>query len=362
MRRSRALALASAALLTLVAPSAAVASSGSQPHKGVTIRLLEAPAGLASDPRAQSYVIDSVRPGTSFTRRISVTNDTGSAAAFDLYAAPATIDRGSFLPGDRRDDSELTRWVTVQPARVVLAQGQTADAVVSVAVPRDAADGERYGAVFAELPASPGTAVRVASRVGIRMYLDVAEGGVPASDFTIDTMTASRNAAGAPVVQAQVANTGGRALDMSGSLTLSGGPGGLSAGPFPVQLGTTLGVGQKQPVTVVLDKALPAGPWRARIELQSGLLKRAAEGTVTFPSAAGETAAPVRATAVPLTRDLTVLGPVAASLIVLVVAGLLWLLWRRSPGRRRRADSDDANAAIPPLPGQRRAADDQVPR
>jgi diguanylate cyclase (GGDEF)-like protein len=81
-----------------------------------------------------------------------------------------------------------------------------------------------------------------------------------------------------------VHNTGGRALDMTGTLRLSRGPGGLSAGPFDATLGTTLAIGHTEPVTITLDKRLPAGPWDARITLRSGLIERDARATLTFPA------------------------------------------------------------------------------
>ena len=46
---------------------------------------------------------------------------------------------------------------------------------------------------------------------------------------------------------------------MTGTLTLTGGPGGLTAGPFPVALGTTLAPGDSAPVTATLDQQLPDG-------------------------------------------------------------------------------------------------------
>ena len=75
---------------------------------------------------------------------------------------------------------------------------------------------------------------------------------------------------------------------------LSDGPGGLSAGPFDANLGTTLATGATGPVTVHLDERLPAGPWTARITLRSGLVERSAHATVTFPVAGAGPA--VRAT------------------------------------------------------------------
>jgi hypothetical protein len=93
-------------------------------------------------------------------------------------------------------------------------------------------------------------------------------------------------------VTAEVVNVGGRAIDMSGQLVLTDGPGSLSAGPFAAELGTTLAPGATAPVTIVLDGSLPDGPWHAKLDLRSGLLERTAEADLTFPER-GMAAAPV---------------------------------------------------------------------
>ncbi len=199
--------------------------------------------------------------------------------------------------------------------------------------------------MLAELPGRPGPAgqLGVTSRVGVRIYLDVGTGGEPASDFEVSTLTPQRRADGTPVVTAQVTNTGGRALDLSGTLTLSDGPGGLSAGPFPVDV-RTVGVRRSADVAVALSKELPAGPWRARLQLRSGPLQKASEATLTFPTGASTVGTPAQARDVPLAQDPSVVIPVAGGLILLVLLGLLlFLLWRR----RRDRDEDEAPVDAP---------------
>lgn len=61
-------------------------------------------------------------------------------------------------------------------------------------------------------------------RVGIRLYVLVGAGNPPAADFAVESLTAARSADGLPVVRAAVRNTGGRALDLSGTLRLVAGP------------------------------------------------------------------------------------------------------------------------------------------
>ncbi len=158
-------------------------------------------------------------------------------------------------------------------------------------------------------------------------------GGEPASDFAIDSLTASRNSDGTPVVTAEVRNTGGRALDLTGELALTEGPGGLSGGPFPAELGTTLPVGGAAPVTVVLDDQLPDGPWQAVLTLESGLLERSASAEITFPEA-GDAGA-----AVPVVSEQSSWAPLiagAAAVVLLLV--VLFIIWRR---RKKRNSAED---------------------
>ncbi len=158
---------------------------------------------------------------------------------------------------------------------------------MKIDVPRDAAPGERYGVVWVETRSTPadGDGITQVNRVGIRLYLSVGPGGPPAANFTIDAVTAKRTSDGHPMVLATVHNTGGRALDMNGTLRLRHGPGGLTAGPYPADLGVSLAIGDTETVQIVLDDRLPAGPWHAQINLRSGLLSRTAAATITFPGA-----------------------------------------------------------------------------
>jgi len=365
MPTRRWLSLAATLLLALAASStvdAHAAPTPPAPHVGIGIKLLDAPRALINDPRAHSYIVDNLKPGATITRHVLVTNDTGRPAHLLLYVAAADIQNGQFVPAARGSSNDLTSWSSLTPSTADLPQAGTVTAVVTVHVPADAAVGERYATIIADLPpTATGSGVKVESRVGIRMYLNVVGKGGPRTDFTIDTLTAERDKDGSPVVQAQVHNTGDRAIDLSGALTLDHGPGGLGAGPFPAELGTTLAPGQSEPVTVKLNKALPAGPWHARIQLRSGLIQRAAEGTITFPSTAGTSAAPVKAKAVPLTKNRHVLVPLAIGLILLLLlALLLLLLWKR---RRRREDEEDqttGSSGPPTIPGQRPSADQPV--
>ena len=305
---------------------------------GIGLRLIDLPASANQDPRARLYITDHVAPGTTITRRIEVSNTTRTAVTIGLYAAAASIVDGSFLGAGGSTANDLSTWTAVTPASAPIATNAKLTATVTITVPKDAAPGEQYGVVWAEArtPPKDNSGVTQVNRVGIRLYLSVGPGGAPAANFTIDSLTASRSAAGVPSILAQVHNTGGRALDMGGSLLLRSGPGGLNAGPFPASLGVTLAIGMTEPVTVVLDKQLPAGPWDAQITMRSGLVERVAKATLTFP-ASGSGPAVAVAAARPVW-----LYPGLAAGTALVVGALGTLLYRRP--RLRRLGSGASSA------------------
>lgn len=316
---------------------------------GIGIGLAEAPVALEDDPRAQVYVIDHVEPGTTFTRRIRVSNGTDDRVTLDLYAVAADITGGSFVVREGRTPNELSDWISVRPFQVTLPPGTIEEAAMTVSVPADASRGERYATVVAELPAAAaGGGLAIGQRVGIRVYLSVGPGGAPPSDFRIDALTARRSDDGAPMVDATVTNTGERALDLRGELWLEDGPAGLRAGPFPARLGTTLAPGDSAPVVVPLDPELPPGPWLATLSLRSGLLERSAQATIVFPEAVGEVAEPVAAD--PVERQKRLLVPLAGGLLLLAIIALLvvlFFLWKR------RRDEDDDDPPPPAAAGRR---------
>jgi hypothetical protein len=301
---------------------ASTATAGS-----IGIRLLDVPANEANDPRARLYIAEHVAPGAVIERRVEVSNTTTSTATVALYAAAATIERGSFIGDAGRTANDVSSWTSVTPAAPQIPAGGTATATVTITVPAVAASGEQYAVVWAEVRAA-GSGVTEVNRVGVRIYLSVGTGMAPAANFTIGSVTAERSPQGNPVVVASVHNIGGLALDMSGTLQLSAGPGGLSAGPFPAALGVTLAIGSTEPVTITLNQVVPPGPWLARITLQSGLTERSAQATITFPVIGTSTAVKmVAAHSRGSHRALIAATTIAVTLIV--IAAALVLLRRR---------------------------------
>jgi hypothetical protein len=261
--------------------------SGRDPRGVIGIKLLEASANRRDDPRAYLYIVDHINPGTKISRRFEIENTSSKPQHIAVYPGAAEIRDHKFVPSPERDANELSTWVSINRTELVAPPHSHIPLKATITIPRSATKGERYGAIFAEATSpsasGPGRSVQMVNRVGIRIYLDVGPGGDPPSDFQIDRLTPGRTADGMPVVQATVHNTGQRALDISGEMRLSEGPGGLRAGPFPAQLGTTLALNASAPVTVVLDERLPDGPWKAELLLESGRVHHTVTGTLLFP-------------------------------------------------------------------------------
>ncbi|GAB3951496.1 hypothetical protein GCM10027614_53580 [Micromonospora vulcania] len=169
-------------------------------------------------------------------------------------------------------------------------------------------------------------------RVGIRVYLDIGPGGEPVSDFTIGDLLPARSPQGEPSVAIKVSNTGGRALDLTGTATLTEGPAGTRAGPFDVVQGTTLAPGVPGQVTVRFPADLADGPWKIDLKLESGLIKKEVTRQIEFPEP-GKVGKPGTF----FSRMTTAWNVAASAAGLLVITGLAWLgrrHWRRLPARR----------------------------
>jgi hypothetical protein len=296
-----ALAAAPAAALPAGAPPATAPATG-QPATRATpapagavfrqlhfgVRLADVPLDEARNPRALQYIIDFLPTGSLIRRRIMIVNDEQRTARFTVYPGAAQIAGGEFTGAAGHARNELTSWITVAHPSVTIGPGRSAMDTVTIAVPRSATRAEHYAVIWAQQSESvrPGEHVTIGevARAGIRVYLAVGPGGLPATSFTITSVTGQRAGSGQPQFITGVRNTGGRAVDLTGQLSLARGPGGSSAGPFGVARAVTLGPGQPGTVAFALPAALPAGSWTATVTLVSGLTRATARAAVSFNS------------------------------------------------------------------------------
>ncbi|WP_207620952.1 hypothetical protein [Streptosporangium minutum] len=335
-RRSVSAALTALVLHAMIGAPAAADTGREQAHPAgravIGVRLLEIPANRVDDPRSHSFIVDHVNPGTTFTRRFEVYSTSPKPQHVRLYAAAAGIKGSRFTFAPAQTPNELSSWVTLNRSSADLPARGKAPVKATIAVPAWATEAERYAVIWAEV-ASPGPGpkgnIALVNRVGIRAYLDVGPGGEPPSDFEIGEIVPQRTDDGQPKIVATVANTGKRAIDLEGQLSLSEGPSSLSAGPFPANRDTTLAPGGRGDITVLLGRDLPDGPWTFHLTLRSGRVSHTATGTLTFPTKAGTWGMPA-ALSSPLTLTLAL-----AVLVALVAAAILALGFRRFHARRQ---------------------------
>lgn len=335
--RPRSVGLAVAALsYAAIALTAHTGTAQSDPGtRGVGIQLLDAPVSRRDDPRALRYIVDHVAPGAVIERHVLVMNRSSERQVIDVYPGAAAVEGERFRFGEGRAANELTSWVGIDRQRLELNAGEAAKLGLTIRVDPKASSGERYAVLWASTqpdPAGQASAnVTQIQRVGVRIYLDVGPGGEPASSFAIGELMPARDEQGHPSVAIHVDNTGGRAVDLTGSTTLSDGPAGMAAGPFDVVKGTTLGPGQSGTVIARFPRELPNGPWTIRVELTSGRTTADVTEHITFPDPgmAGEPG------------SLLTSPWLVAGVAVPAIAGLAFLIRHRSrrsgPNRKKRS-------------------------
>jgi hypothetical protein len=335
-----ALALAAGTLVPAAGASAGVNPPPTASSERFGVRLVDVPVSEAKNPRALRYIIDYLPPGTVIHRRIMILNQETHRAHFTVYADAAQIKNGYFVGDAGATRSELTGWIRIRHRRVTLPAQSSVMDMVTIRVPRHATRGEHYGVIWVQQVAhartARGTELSEIARVGVRIYLAVGRGGAPPTDFSITSITGHRSAQGQPLITALVRNDGGRAIDLAGTVRLTGGPGGTSAGPFQLHQIITLAPGQSGTVTFMPSKRLPSGPWQARLSLVSGLTTRTASAIIQF---SGQSAG--MPGALPLM--------IGAAFLLFGLAILVWL--RRKPQGRRAAGRRQQGAGLEILRG-----------
>jgi hypothetical protein len=321
-------ALMALTLVTTLLAGAGIGQAASTPKNEFGIKLLQAPASEAGDPRAETYIIDHLNPGTGIHRTFQVSNMGSQPVTLSLYPAAASVSGGAFSFAAGHTQNELTTWVHLNKSSVTMAPHTSATIAATVDVPKDAPAGDQYGVIWAQQDSKGAGNVTLVSRVGIRLYLNVGPGGAPAPAFTVGTPTTVKGANGVRLVQVPIHNTGGPAIDVHGTLALSNGPGGLQAGPFTTQATDTLAPGQSHAATFALSSKLPEGPWQATFTFKSDLITKTEKVTLNLASGSATTAS---------SHKNFPIVPVAGGIglfLILVIGGFLILRHRRAPGPR----------------------------
>lgn len=316
-------------------------ASAADPDRGTFgISLLDVPARHRSDPRALTKIVDHLPPGAVIKRRVLLLSDLTDRRVIDVYPGTAAIENGELRVGDARTTNELTSWISLDHDSVDMRPGDKKPVEVTIRVPTTAAAGERYGMVWASLSSHDNAShggITAVNRVGIRIYLHIGSGAEPPSDFTIGRLLPTLDGDGKATVTVEVNNAGGRALDITGDVSLSDGPDDAHAGPFSFNT-TTLAPGEPGKVIASLPDNLAHGSWKFKVSLTSGTVKRNAALTTTFPPLGGP--GQPRVLSSPGT-SWPVIGAALAVTSAAVLTGLLW-----AARRSRRTTAPDRRPAL----------------
>ena len=230
--------------------------------------LLTSPSFEAHNPRALRYIIDYLPAGDSHSRRIAILNQESATSHFTIYPDAARITHGasSATPGITR--SELTTWVSIAHPSVTLRPHAAVMDMVTIRVPRKPTRGEHYGVIWVQQVAhardARGFAIKEVSGSASGSTWPWAGAASPRPISPLPPSPAIAPPSGQPFLTALAHNTGGLAVDLGGTARLTHGPGGTSAGPFPIHQIITLAPGQA--VHVTLSRA--CGFRRARGKLR----------------------------------------------------------------------------------------------
>lgn len=137
----------------------------------IGIRLVQIPDTVKSDSRSAYYIVASLVPNEVFSQQIEVSNSTTAPANIDIYPAAATNVDGAFLPAGGQTANDLTSWTKVTPSTLLLASNSSAIVTVTITVPAQVINGEKFGVIWASDTGTPNSAgITSTNRVGIRMY------------------------------------------------------------------------------------------------------------------------------------------------------------------------------------------------
>ncbi|MCC2334121.1 DUF916 domain-containing protein, partial [Cellulomonas wangsupingiae] len=314
---------------------------------GVTWSVEPADAAGPDGRVSLRHVVD---PGGAVSDHVTVRNFSDRAASFTLYPHDGVVnEEGAFdvLPGDE----PVTRagaWITlgtVAGAQVVgdgrlLLEVPAASAVVvplEVAVPDDATPGDHAAGVVAELAPADGQAVRVASRVGVRLHLRVS-GDVVASLVPRDVRATWRPswnpfARGTVRVTYVVGNAGNVRLG-AGTRTTLGGP---------------FGVGGSAAATEDVREILPGGSTTVTADLAAWPLVRSAGRVEVVPATVGQDRVDVPLPVARASYAAWTLPWAQLALVLLVGGGAVLVRWwrrRAAAGVQARIDAAVARALV----------------
>jgi len=127
----------------------------------------------------KSWFIYTLKPGEVEEAKVNVVNQSDQSVEVKIYPVDAvTTKDGAFAPqSEDREKVDVGAWITMPVSELSLKPNETKAVDFTIKVPENAEVGDHMGAIIVQSKEAPeaekGTAMKVASRVGARIYLTV---------------------------------------------------------------------------------------------------------------------------------------------------------------------------------------------
>jgi len=180
----------------------------------------------------RDYFIYTLKTGTVYGDKVTVSNDSDQEATYAVYATDAVnTNDGSFsLLREEDKPKDVGSWVELGATQYTLKPHTEVTIPFSVTVPNDAISGDHVGAIVAQKIADPsnpnGIGLNVRVRVGARLYVRIEGATNPSLAVDSFTMTydtpANPFGTGTAKVEYTLTNTGNVRLTPTATLKLAG--------------------------------------------------------------------------------------------------------------------------------------------
>jgi len=340
-------AVPAASALPISPASPVSAARAGQPASGTPVGLVswsvEPASATAPDARTR-YSYQNIKPGTTIFDHVAVFNRSSQAVAFSVYATDATgtsADGALTLLAGNQHPKNIGAWTTFPGHRsqlsIIIGGGKGIIEPFTITVPTHATPGDHIGGMIAAVGVphrtANGTLVELFERIAVPMDLRVT--GKLVAALTISSVSVGLGTpfnpfgGGAAHVTYTVTNTGNVILAGTQTVTVSGTFGGTSTVHAPALVDVLPGDSLRY--SLPAGHVYPAGSVSAHVTV-----------TPRWPSDA--TPLPVTLAAASAGASTFAL-PWALLVLILLLAGGGFAVWRLTRSRRRTHQAEIAAAA-----------------
>ncbi len=124
----------------------------------------------------KSWIITEAVRGETVNESVTLENLSGKTQYISVFFREAIPRNENFIISEDTDFSDIGNWTTLTESSYTLTAGEKKKIPFEIIVPSDAAEGEYHGAVFAAIESPENDNLKVVTRIGVRVYLNVTEG------------------------------------------------------------------------------------------------------------------------------------------------------------------------------------------